>query len=130
MNKNMTVISRKMDLPQHAVQRWRHGDHRPIHSLFTDWVRTDRHAKVKTVYPPVSLRSVGVSIKRQRTEAETVLMHPTRQYFVLVRATFRASYNHRQTNKLLRWRTAVIRTFQNKAIAYNRFRSWRTTHNA
>jgi len=24
MYKNVTVISRKMDLPQHAVQRWRH----------------------------------------------------------------------------------------------------------
>jgi len=41
MYKNVTVISRKMDLPQHAVQRWRHGDHRPIHSLFINWVRTD-----------------------------------------------------------------------------------------
>jgi len=25
MYKNVTVISRKMDLSQHAVQRWRHG---------------------------------------------------------------------------------------------------------
>jgi len=25
MYKNVTVISRKMDIPQHAVQRWRHG---------------------------------------------------------------------------------------------------------
>jgi len=25
MYKNGTVISRKMDLPQHAVRRWRHG---------------------------------------------------------------------------------------------------------
>jgi len=34
MYKNETVISHKMDLPQHAVQRWHHGIHRPVHSLF------------------------------------------------------------------------------------------------
>jgi len=28
-----TAISRKMDLQQHAVQRWRFGDHRPVHSF-------------------------------------------------------------------------------------------------
>jgi len=36
MYKNVRLITRKMDLPQHAVQRWRHGDHRPVHSLFID----------------------------------------------------------------------------------------------
>ena len=34
MDKNVTVISRKMDLPQHAMQRWHHGigQQRIIHS--------------------------------------------------------------------------------------------------
>ena len=29
-------ISHKMDLPQHAMQQWRHGDHQPVHSRFID----------------------------------------------------------------------------------------------
>jgi len=28
--KNVTVVTRKIDFPQHAVQRWRHGDHRLV----------------------------------------------------------------------------------------------------
>ena len=36
--KNVTVISRQMDLLQHTMQWWRHGDPRPIHALFIDWV--------------------------------------------------------------------------------------------
>jgi len=35
MHKKMyhLYISRKMDLPQYAVLRCHHGDHRPVHSL-------------------------------------------------------------------------------------------------
>jgi len=58
MYKNVTVISRKMDLAQHTMQRWRHVDHRPVYSLFVDWVCTVKHTKVKIVYPPVHLADI------------------------------------------------------------------------
>jgi len=75
MYKNITVLSRKMDLSQHAMQRWRHGDHRPVHSLFIDWVRTDTQKWKQHTRQFHSVHFADINMKtkhRWRTQVLTI----------------------------------------------------------